>query len=189
MQVVGYVGVFLVLALLMLLGIVVGTYNKLVRLRNLVDNAWSQIDIQLKRRFDLIPNLVATVKGYAAHEAGTLEAVTAARSAAMGASSPAASAKADGMLAGALKSLFAVAEAYPDLKANASFLDLQSKLSDTEDKVAYSRQAYNDAAMTYNTTTQTVPSNIVAGLLGFKARELFEAPEGEDVATAPKVGF
>jgi LemA protein len=152
----------------------IGIYNRLVTLRNRVDNAWSQIDVQLRRRYDLIPNLVETVKGYAAHERETLEAVVAARGAAMSAQTVAEHSQAENMLSGTLKSLFALAEAYPDLKANQNFLMLQEELSGTESKIAYARQFYNDSVMSYNTATQTVPSSIVAGMFGFQQREYFE---------------
>ncbi len=152
----------------------IGIYNRLVTLRNRVDNAWSQIDVQLRRRYDLIPNLVETVKGYAAHERETLEAVVAARGAAMSAQTVAEHSQAENMLSGTLKSLFALAEAYPDLKANQNFLMLQEELSGTESKIAYARQFYNDSVMSYNTATQTVPSSIVAGMFGFKQRDYFE---------------
>ena len=152
----------------------IGIYNRLVTLRNRVDNAWSQIDVQLRRRYDLIPNLVETVKGYAAHERETLEAVVAARGAAMSAQTVAEHSQAENILSGTLKSLFALAEAYPDLKANQNFLMLQEELSGTESKIAYARQFYNDSVMSYNTATQTVPSSIVAGMFGFKQREYFE---------------
>jgi LemA protein len=160
----------------------IGIYNRLVTLRNRVDNAWSQIDVQLRRRYDLIPNLVETVKGYAAHERETLEAVVAARGAAMSAQTVAEHSQAENMLSGTLKSLFALAEAYPDLKANQNFLMLQEELSGTESKIAYARQFYNDSVMSYNTATQTVPSSIVAGMFGFKQREYFEI---EAAAAAP----
>jgi LemA protein len=152
----------------------IGIYNRLVTLRNRVDNAWSQIDVQLRRRYDLIANRVSTVKGYAAHERETLEAVVAARGAAMSAQTVAEHSQAENMLSGTLKSLFALAEAYPDLKANQNFLMLQEELSGTESKIAYARQFYNDSVMSYNTATQTVPSSIVAGMFGFKQREYFE---------------
>ena len=165
----------------------IGMYNNLVRMRNRVDNAWAQIDVQLQRRLDLIPNLVETVKGYAAHESGTLEAVTQARNAAMNATTPEARAEAENMLTGALKTLFAVSEAYPDLKASANFLDLQAQLSETEDKISYMRQSYNDTVMKYNNGIQTFPAVIFAGMFGFKERELFEA--AAPAATAPQVSF
>lgn len=165
------------LLLLVLVVLVIGIYNRLVTLRNRVDNAWSQIDVQLRRRYDLIPNLVETVKGYAAHERETLEKVTQARQLAMDAKTVAEQGQAENMLTSTLRSLFAVAEAYPDLKANQNFLMLQEELSGTESKIAYARQFYNDSVMTYNTTTQTFPSNLVAGVFGFTAREYFELDE------------
>jgi len=165
------------LLVVILIFVVVGIYNRLVTLRNRVDNAWSQIDVQLKRRYDLIPNLVETVKGYAAHERETFEAVIQARSAAMGAQGVAAQGQAENVLTGALKSLFALAEAYPDLKANQNFLMLQEELSGTESKIAYARQFYNDSVMTFNTSQQTFPSTVIAGVFGFKPREYFEIEE------------
>ncbi|MBN1296780.1 LemA family protein [bacterium] len=167
---------------------VFGMYNGLVRLRNAVKNAWSQIDVQLKRRHDLIPNLVETVKGYAAHEKDTLERVIAARNFAVTASGPAEAGKAEGALTGALKSLFAVAEAYPDLKANQNFLALQEELTSTENRIAFSRQAYNDAVMQYNNKTEMVPTNIIAGMFNFKPSEFFEIEIPEERQT-PKVSF
>ena len=164
----------------LLVGVVI--YNSLVSLRNRVDNAWAQIDVQLKRRHDLIPNLVETVKGYAAHEKETLDAVINARNAAMAgeaSGSPAQSTQAENMLSGALKSLFALSEAYPDLKANTSFLQLQEELTSTEDRIAYARQFYNDEVRKFNTKIQTVPSNLVAGIGNFTVREYFEVEEGE----------
>jgi LemA protein len=157
-------------------------YNGLVRLRNRIDNAWSQIDVQLKRRYDLIPNLVETVKGYAAHERQVLENVTQARANAINAQGPAQQAEAENVLSGALKSLFAVAEAYPDLKANQNFLSLQEELTSTEDRVAYARQFYNDSVLSYNNKLQTFPRNVIAGTFTFEAREYFE---GEPEATGP----
>ena len=168
-------GVIVVLLVLFL----VFMYNRLVGLRNKVENAWAQIDVQLKRRYDLIPNLVETVRGYAAHERQTLEAVTQARANALNAQGAVAQAEAENMLTGALKSLFAVAEAYPDLKANQNFAALQDELATTENRIAYSRQYYNDAVQTYNTAIQTVPANLVAGTFGFRDREYFTAPEEE----------
>jgi LemA protein len=165
----------------------VGIYNRLVTLRNRVDNAWSQIDVQLRRRYDLIPNLVETVKAYAAHERETFEKVVEARSAAMGAQTVAEHSQAENALTGTLKSLFALAENYPDLKANQNFMMLQEELSGTESKIAYARQFYNDSVMTYNTSTQTFPSNIVAGMFGFTARDYFEIEEA--VAEPVKVSF
>ncbi len=165
----------------------IALYNNLVKLRNMVDNAWAQIDVQLQRRLDLIPNLVETVKGYASHERGTLDEVTEARAAVANAGTPAGKMEADNMLTGALKSLFAVAEAYPDLKANANFQQLQAELSSTEDKISYMRQSYNDTVMKYNTAIQTFPAVLFAGMMGFSQRESFDAVAGSDVA--PKVQF
>ena len=153
------------------------TYNGLVRLRNRIQNAWAQIDVQLRRRYDLIPNLVETVKGYAAHEKGTLEAVTQARANAISAQGPVAQAQAENQISGALKSLFAVSEAYPDLKANENFLSLQEELSGTEGRISYARQFYNDAVLRLNTKIQSFPSNILAGMFGFKQHEYFEADD------------
>ena len=166
---------------------VIGLYNNLVKLRNMVDNAWAQIDVQLQRRLDLIPNLVETVKGYAAHESGTLEEVTKDRTAVMNAPTPAGKMQADGFLTGALKNLFAVAEAYPDLKANTNFQQLQAELSNTEDKISYMRQSFNDTVMKYNTAIQTFPAVLIAGMMGFKQRDSFDATAGAEVA--PKVQF
>jgi LemA protein len=156
-------------------------YNKLVRQRNQVDASWAQIDVQLKRRVDLIPNLVETVKGYAAHEKGTLEAVIQARNSAIAASgqSPAGRAEAENVLTQTLGRLFALAEAYPNLKANENFAALQSELTSTEDKIAYARQFYNSAVQTFNTSIQSIPTNIIAGVGGFKEKDFFEAAEGE----------
>jgi LemA protein len=181
--------VILVIAGLVLLLIVllVATYNGLVQLRNRIEAAWAQIDVQLKRRFDLIPNLVETVKGYAAHEQGTFEKVTQARNMAMNATGPAEAAQADNVLSGALKSLFAVSEAYPDLKANQNFLNLQEELTATEDKISYARQFYNDTVYKYNTKIQSVPANLIAGPFHFTEREYFEA---DDDSRGPvKVSF
>lgn len=159
----------------------IATYNKLVRQRNQVDASWAQIDVQLKRRYDLIPNLVETVKGYAAHEKGTLEAVIQARNSAMAASGagPAERAQAENAVSQTLRSLFALAEAYPNLKANENFAALQGELANTEDKIAYSRQFYNSAVQSYNNATQTIPTNLMAGMMGFKPRQFFETPEAE----------
>jgi len=153
------------------------TYNKLVRQRNQVDASWAQIDVQLKRRYDLIPNLVETVKGYAAHERGTLDAVVQARNAAVAnaGAAPGTRAQSENMLTQTLGRLFALAEAYPNLKANENFAALQAELAGTEDRIAYARQFYNASVQTYNTSTQSIPTNIIAGVGGFKARDLFEA--------------
>jgi LemA protein len=175
------VAVVLVVALV---GWAVAAYNALVRARTQVDASWAQIDVQLKRRHSLIPNLVETVKGYAAHERGTLESVVAARNAALGPATgpppgPAQRAEAEGVLTQALGRLFALAEAYPALKANQNFLQLQEELAGTEEKIAYARQFYNSAVQTYNQRTQTLPSNLIAGVGGFRARPYFEAAAGE----------
>ena len=167
--------ILIVVALIVIFFIL--TFNGLVRLRNRVDNAWAQIDVQLKRRYDLIPNLVETVKGYAAHERQTLEAVIQARNMAMSAQGPAQQAQAENMISGALKSLFALSEAYPDLKANQNFLNLQEELTGTEGRIAYARQFYNDTVQRYNTKIQTFPSVIIAGMMHFTAREYFEVEE------------
>ncbi len=155
----------------------VGIYNGLVALRNRCQNAWSQVDVQLKRRYDLIPNLVETVKGYAKHESGVFQNVTEARSKAMGAGTVKDQGVAETQLAGALKTLFAVAEAYPDLKANQNFLMLQEELAGTESKIAYARQFYNDTVMKFNQKQQVFPSNLIANMFGFKEREYFEITE------------
>jgi LemA protein len=165
----------------------VAQYNGLVRLRNRVENAWAQIDVQLRRRYDLIPNLVETVKGYATHERETLDAVIQARNAAMSSQGPAQQAENENMLSGTLKSLFALSEAYPDLKANQNFLELQEELTSTESRIAFARQHYNDSVLGYNTKIQTFPSNVVAGMFSFEEREYFEV-EG-DAAGPVQVQF
>ncbi|MDX6398395.1 MAG: LemA protein [Gaiellaceae bacterium] len=162
-------------------------YNRLVTLRNRVQNAWAQIDVQLKRRYDLIPNLVETVKGYAAHERETFQAVTEARARAQSAQGPAEQGAAEGLLGQALGRLFAVAEAYPELQADENFRQLQEELAQTENRIAVSRQVYNDTVLTYNTAIQTVPGVLVAGPFGFSQREFFEV-EGE-TREAPRVAF
>ena len=171
-----------VLIILIVLAVVVGlylvfAYNGLVSLRNRIENAWAQIDVQLKRRYDLIPNLVETVKAYAAHERETFEAVIQARNMAMAPHGPAEQAQAENMISGALKSLFALSEAYPDLKANQNFSQLQEELSGTEGRIAYARQFYNDTVYKYNTKIQTFPSVVIAGMLRFTEREYFEADD------------
>ena len=172
------IAVWIVLAILVLLVLyVIVSYNSLVRVRNRTDDAWSQIDVQLRRRYDLIPNLVNTVKGYAAHERQTFEAVTQARTQGMNAQGVAEQAQAENMITGALKSLFAVAEAYPELKANQNFLALQEELTATEGRISYARQFYNDTVLKLNTKVQTLPTNILAGMFGFKTREYFEADD------------
>jgi LemA protein len=183
------------IALLVVLGVLVllilwfvGMYNSLVQGRVQMQNAWSQIDVQLKRRHDLIPNLVETAKGYVKHERGTLEAIVQARSAAMQAAGPAAAAKAEGALTDALSKFFLVVENYPDLKANQNFLALQEELSSTENKVGFARQFYNDQVQSYNVKTQSVPTNIVASIFNFKAAEFFRI-EAAAEREAPKVSF
>jgi LemA protein len=168
--------ILIVLVVLVALYLVV-TYNGLVSLRNRIENAWAQIDVQLKRRYDLIPNLVETVKGYASHEQGTLEAVIQARNMAMTAQGPKDQAAAENMITGALKSVFALSEAYPDLKANQNFLNLQEELSGTEGRIAYARQFFNDVVNKYNTKIQSFPAVLVANRLGFVEREYFEADD------------
>lgn len=164
-------------------------YNGLVRKRNRVDESWSDIEVQMKRRYDLIPNVIATVKGYAAHEKGVLENVTAARAQAMGARTAQEHARAENMLTDTLKTLFAVSENYPDLKANANFLELQRELSDTENKIQSARRFYNTTVLDYNTSLETVPTNMIAGAFGFAKREFFDL-EGEEAARQPvKVSF
>jgi len=171
----------LILLVIIIIAVVAGVviYNGLVTLKNRVDEAWSDIDVQLKRRHDLIPNLVNTVKGYATHERELFEKVTEARTAAMGAQNPADKEKAENMLSGTLKSLFAVAENYPDLKANQNFLELQKELTDTEDKIQASRRFYNGNVRDFNTKIEVFPSNIVAGMLHFTKRDFFQMDEAE----------
>jgi LemA protein len=180
--------VVIVLVVVVLVGLIVaGMYNGLVRLRNRVAAAWAQIDVQLRRRYDLIPNLVETVKGYAAHERGTFEAVTQARANAINAQGPAQQAQAENVISGALKSLFAVAEAYPELKANQNFLALQEELTGTEGRIAYARQFYNDSVQRLNTKIQTFPTNVLASMFGYTQHEYFEA---DDTSRGPvKVEF
>ena len=169
---------------------VIYIYNRFVRLTNRTEEGWSDIDVQMKRRYDLIPNLVETVKGYAAHEAGTLQKVTEARTKAMGAQSVAEHAEAENMLTGALKSLFAVSEAYPDLKANSNFIELQRELSDTENKIQAARRFYNGVVQELQNAIEMFPSNLVGSMFGFKTREFFQLGEGEAAAREPvKVKF
>jgi LemA protein len=179
--------VLIVVVLLLLVGLVV-LYNRFVRLRNRVDNAWAQVEVQLKRRWDLIPNLVETVKGYAAHERETFEAVTNARAAAQQAKGPGEAAQAEGLLGQALGRLFAVAEAYPELQADENFRQLQTEVAETENRVAVSRQVYNDTVLTFNNAIQTFPGVVLAGPFGFAAREFFEVGE-EAQREAPAVRF
>lgn len=177
------IGVVIVL----IVAFVVSTYNGLIKLRNMVKDQWSQIDVLLKRRADLIPNLVETVKGYASHENETLEAVIAARNSAVNATNVHDEMEANNVLTGALSKLFALSEAYPDLKANTNFLDLQANLKETEDKISYARQFYNDAVLSYKNKLELFPSNIIASMFGFKPEEFFEANEKEK--EVPKVEF
>ena len=173
-----FLWLWILLGIIVILGIFIwATYNALVTLKIRVDEAWSDITVQLKRRADLIPNLVNTVKGYASHESGVFEKVTEARAAVMGAGSPKEAAKADNMLEDALKSIFAVAEAYPDLKASQNFSELQTELVDTEDKIQASRRFYNGGVRDLNTKIQLFPNNIFAGMLGFKEREFYDVDE------------
>jgi len=179
--------IVLVIVIIFLVVTVVHMYNNLVGLRNRVKNSYAQIDVQLKRRNDLIPNLVETVKGYAAHEKGVLEEVTKARTGVMNANSIEETSAADNQLTSALKTLFAVAENYPDLKANSNFQQLQTELSDTEDKISYARQFYNDVVLKYNNACQQFPSSMLAKLFGFEEESFFEAPESEKAV--PQVEF
>jgi LemA protein len=183
------IGLLVVLAIVVLLLVwMVGIYNGLVRRRNEVKNAWAQIDVQLKRRHDLIPNLVETVKGYAAHERGTLDAVVQARGKALGAQGVANRAQAEGELSQALGRLMMLVESYPDLKANQNFLALQEELTSTENRIGFARQYYNDSVMHYNTRIQSFPPNIIAGMFGFGESELFELQD-QAQREAPQVKF
>ncbi len=182
---------FILWIILAILGVgavwLVLTYNGLITSRNQVDEAWSDIEVQMKRRYDLIPNLVDTVKGYAAHEKGVFEAVTKARANAMGAQTPEEHAEAENALTGTLKTLFAVAESYPQLQATGNFLQLQTELTDTENKIQASRRFYNGNVRDFNTKMQVFPTNIIANILGFKKRDFFDAPDV--VNEPPKVSF
>jgi LemA protein len=169
--------IILVVVVVLLALYAIVTYNGLVGLRNRIENAWAQIDVQLKRRYDLIPNLVETVKGYAAHERETLDAVIQARNAGMSAQGPHDQAEAENQITGALRSLFALSEAYPDLKANQNFAQLQEELTGTEGRIAYARQFYNDTVYRYNTKVQSFPSNVLAGTFRFQEREYFQADD------------
>jgi LemA protein len=181
------VGIIIAVVIGLLVLFFIGTYNILVRSRNRVQNGWHQIDVQLKRRIDLIPNLVETVKGYAAHERAIFEKIAEARQQAISAKGPAEAARANNQLSETLKTLFAVVENYPDLKANQNFLKLQEELAHTENKISFARQFYNDVVMDYNNRVQMFPSNIIAGLFGFKPAEFYTVPEAE--REAPKVQF
>jgi len=192
---VGLVGGALLMVPLVLVGVIavvalwfIFTYNGLVRLRNQVKNAWSQIDVQLKRRYDLIPNIVETVKGYAAHEKGTLENVIKARQAGIDAKTVGEQAQAENMITGALRQLFALSEAYPNLKANENFLALQEELASTENKIGFARQYYNDTVKDFNIRQEMFPANLVASMLGFQPAEFFEIEEASQ-REAPKVKF
>jgi len=183
------IGILIIIGLVVVLAVmIIGIYNALVRLRNQVDNAWSQIDVQLKRRHDLIPNLVETAKGYMTHERETFEKITEARSKAMGANNVAEASKAEGQLTDALSKFMLVVENYPDLKANANFLSLQETLTSTENKIAFARQGYNDQVLFYNNKIQMFPSNIIAGMFQFTKRDFFEI-ETEAEREVPKVQF
>jgi LemA protein len=173
--------IVLIVIVVAIVAVLAGMYNGLVRRRNQVDNSWSQIEVQLKRRHDLIPNLVESVKDYMSYEQDTLTAVTQARANAIDASSkgPQAQAEAENVLTGTLKSLFAVTENYPDLKANQNVMQLQEELTSTENKIAFARQFYNDSVLTYNNKIQMFPSNLIAGMFNFTTRQFFEAPEGD----------
>lgn len=178
---------WLIGALAVMVVLVIFLYNRLVQLRNRVDNAWSQVDVQLKRRYDLVPNVVETVKGYASHERETLESVVEARNAAQAAEGPEAQADAENMLTSALRRLFALAEAYPELRAASNFAALQEELSETENRIAVARQIYNDSVLSYNNAVQTVPTNLVAGTTGFRPRPFFEAEM--EAESPPAVDF
>jgi LemA protein len=181
------IGIVIAAVAALFLFILVGMYNGLVRKRNRSENAWAQVDVQLKRRHDLIPNLVETVKGYAAHERGTFDEVTQARTAAQQAQGPQAQAQAENVLTQALGKLFAVAEAYPQLRATENFQQLQAQLSETESNIAVSRQVYNDTVLTYDNALQTLPTSIIAGIFNFRSREYFQAEDGD--RAVPQVSF
>lgn len=181
------VGIVIAAIVVLLLFIVVGMYNGLVRKRNRSENAWAQVDVQLKRRHDLIPNLVETVKGYASHERGTFDEVTQARTAAQQAQGPQAQAAAENVLTQALGRLFAVAENYPQLRATENFQQLQAQLSETESNIAVARQVYNDTVLTYDNALETLPTSIIAGIFNFRSREYFQADDGD--RAVPQVSF
>ena len=180
--------IVVILIVVVLAAILIALYNKLVRLRNRCENAWAQVDVQLRRRYDLIPNLIETVKGYAAHERQTFEEVTKARTAAQQAQGVQQQAQAENLLTQAIGRLFAVAEQYPELRATENFQQLQAQLAETEQKIAISRQVYNDAVLTYDNALETVPTNIVAGIFSFEPREYFEVEEAA-AREAPRVEF
>ena len=180
-------GVGIVVLVILIILYYIFYYNKIIRNENRIDNSWAQIDVQLRRRAELIPNLMETVKGYMKHEKEVLENVTKARSAIMSAKTPQENINADNMLTGALKSLFAVAENYPDLKANQNFLNLQDELTNTENKIAYSRQHYNDSVLAYNNAIEVIPGKWIAGLMGRKEKQMLQIPEA--AREVPKVKF
>jgi len=180
--------IIVAVVLVLLIAFVIGAYNALIRLRNQVDNSWSQIDVQLKRRHDLIPNLVETAKGYMKHERGTFEAITNARSQAMGAKSVSEASKAEGALGEALSKFMLVVENYPDLKANQNFLAVQEELTSTENKISFARQSYNDQVLFFNNKIQMFPSNIVANVFNFGKRDFFELEVAAE-REVPKVSF
>jgi LemA protein len=182
-----WVVLIIVAVIVILLLVLVGMYNKLVRLRNRAENAWAQVDVQLRKRYDLIPNLVETVKGYASHERETFESVTAARTAAQQAQGVQAQAQAENMLTAALGKLFAVAEAYPTLRATENFQQLQAQLSDVEQNIAVARQVYNDTVLSYDNALQTIPTSIIAGMFHFNPREYFQTEDA--TRAAPQVSF
>ena len=182
-----WIGIIVIIIVVFFLLIFWGYYNRIIRLENRIDNSWAQIDVQLRRRADLIPNLMETVKGYMKHEKEVLENVTKARTSLMNAKTPQKNVEADNMLTGALKTLFAVAENYPDLKANQNFLNLQDELTHTEDKIAYSRQHYNDTVLSFDNTIETFPGNFFARRMGKKTREMLQIPEAS--RELPKVKF
>ena len=181
------IAIVIVVIVVILAFVLVAMYNGLVRKRNRAENAWAQVDVQLKRRHDLIPNLVETVKGYAEHERGTFDEVTAARTAAQQAQGPQAQAQAENVLTQALGRLFAVAEAYPQLRATENFQQLQAQLSETESNIAISRQVYNDTVLTYDNALETVPTSIIAGIFNFQPREYFQTEDGD--RAVPQVSF
>jgi LemA protein len=182
-----WVVVIVVAVVVLLLLVLVGMFNKLVRLRNRAENAWAQVDVQLRKRYDLIPNLVETVKGYAAHERQTFDEVTQARTAAQQAQGVAQQAQAENALTAAIGRLFAVAEAYPQLRATENFQQLQAQLSEVEQQIAVSRQVYNDTVLTYDNALETVPTNVIAGIFNFRAREYFQTEDA--TREAPRVQF
>jgi LemA protein len=182
-----YIIIAIVAVILLIIGFIVTNYNALIQLRNKVRDQFSQIDVQLKKRADLIPNLVETVKGYAKHEKGTFEDVVKARNTYLTANTVEEKGEADKQMTAALNKLFALAESYPELKANTNFMDLQNSLKETEDKISYARQFYNDAVLKYQNKIEMFPSNIIAGLFNFKAEKFFEATENEK--ETPKVQF